>query len=61
MIGGMRGAEFCAGLALMVASGCHVWRARPVTAPAHGPAPWAPCGAGLCRGVLRRPGAERRV
>jgi len=27
------GAEFCAGLALMVASGCHAWRARPVTAP----------------------------
>jgi len=33
MIGGMRGAELCAGLALVVASGCHGWRARPVTAP----------------------------
>jgi len=132
------GAEFCAGLALMVASGCHAWRARPVTAPdpstatrtlrlttnqgarrltleratvrsdsvvgrlcrcrrperrpvgarqhdseggarsgrsrghrlaggadrnrdAHGPAPWAPCSAGLCRGVLRRRGAEKPV
>jgi len=33
MIGGMRGAELCAGLALMVASGCHTWRERPVTAP----------------------------
>jgi len=33
MIGGMRGAELCVGLALMAASGCHGWRARPVTAP----------------------------
>ena len=33
MIGRMRGARLCAGLALMVTSGCHVWRARLVTAP----------------------------
>jgi len=33
MIGGMRGAELCVGLALMVASGCHGWRGRPVTGP----------------------------
>ena len=33
MIGGMRGAELCVGLAFMVASGCHGWRASPVTAP----------------------------
>ena len=33
MIGGMRRAALCAGLALVVASGCHGWRARPVTAP----------------------------
>ena len=33
MIGGMRGAGLGVGLALVVASGCHVWRASPVTAP----------------------------
>lgn len=33
MIGGMRGADLCAVLVLMAASGCHAWRATPVTAP----------------------------
>jgi hypothetical protein len=33
MIGNMTGAWLCAGLALLVTSGCHAWRERPVTAP----------------------------
>ncbi len=33
MIEGMRTAEICAGMVLMVAAGCATWRDRPVTAP----------------------------